>query len=1481
MFVGYSHRAALALERRSGGDGGQISGVSEATELSNFCHRVLCSREGQRWPACYDDNESGANSPEELQSSWVDWLQYFAGLQEKLGEGEEAQQLLQLAYEYVRRCSKRREGKGRDHSSVLCAAYAGILKVHAAATITSQQHLPRSTRSKGGIAIETPTRKQATKNRAGGQASDGPNPASFVHNHCSRGLDYIDKVIDAIRSLVSKTDGRSKAVGVNTEASASIGAAVKAWKWAQKSCGVIALWVEEVGGGVVSDSSLLGKTEWAGLNNRGLRVLADLSRALAAVRRRAQPELLDKIPPGQALAELAFDSYLRTALAHLAVLSNAISANKETASGLELLSEEDARESFLSAEQMCESEVEFLSARHIRRVGTGWFGLGQALVDGGKTAAGLDALVRGCCLLESWVDSEKVEARVNTDTVDAKHSEILQSVQLDLRLSKVSKVLVESGELVVAAAAMARALAFCPELWRVHHDGELKMPANAQALVERYVACTLRSNRPPDAGRENHSGSQDGSKRATETAGEVKAVIGKTLSYLTDGDDLPADSGRKKYGTQHLASHLRRRRVPAETIALALVAECHAYRNQLLLYIPDGADHSTCEGSPTLSACIAGHRRATNAVLMMCESSASDGRSTTSLNRPESWEARASLASAWFEHDLFLVAARVGRQDPGETGTAAARILADLPRGIQHAVRGSVAASSIEDGRPASAAAVAGVCACVQAMLLRDLAESGSDVEDAMRKGLDLLSEATKTSAGIREVTCTAGFEPCDAQSILSCLEVMKAHYSLHRNTPLLVRSAELQVALADSWNTRDNDAGPAMNTAMAAGALSSIGSAFHAAGVPTLPPIFSIAASDKLRELEAAGEAEELQASANCGNSEIFDWTHHEEVRVSVDMLRALCLADRTNGVRDAEKLLLEARRAVSAGECVGKPAVEAYLECMAGLGLSWVYERCGRLAESMVELRQVLRLCHSWASSGDPLSVPDRQFVALSATKGASIHDEEPGKHPAVAGPIWPEEGVDEESGEVEETIEANGVQDGKRDDERVALISRWLPPYLEALMRMGRLWRAKGFASKASGYLRQGCVVSEPLRAPPLLRSCLVEEVKVAAQMHRFRRAERLLEACQSLLEQERRDDTLSEKDATVSGCMVCDPLDKSTAPPMTVAGKNSKRGTKKGVGRAKARSTPKIAAPTKRMCIRCREFSLNATELLVTESDILRRQGDFGRALSACERGQSTLGPVVQSDGQRVHFDSCLNIQRLYSAIDPGEGENEEYALGWRTAEILAALCLQQGRAAYLVGDTATAKDLLRKCAESQGGRVLVRAAALYRLGRMSLDEGDAAEATKALQDAESLSRGTGAPKLVRRVRRALTVALMQYGGGESEVHRVRVDRSWRIAALSSLSIGIMHCNQATHMSARRARNGESSAESFGESAGLRLFDVVSRGGGNSPGGPQDGCLRRKGECVSTPSSPMGISRKEPGCSRTGFPVFVLRIASAMR
>lgn len=1438
-FVAHAHRASLSLERRSGNNN-KPANFDEAAELSTFCLQVLCSKEGEDWPA---NDGGGGRGRMDFQPAWVDWLQYTVGLLEKVGDGLEAQRLLQLAYEYVRRCSKQATGGEKENcgrAGVVYAAYSGMLKIHAAATTSANSSRPFH---RAEVAT-APAKRQAAKAkpRVGNRAASSPDPtcSALIHTSIDRGLGYLGIVRDYLETLASAKGAKGKTVGVETGTSGFVGSVVKAWKWTQKSCAITATWVEKVKAQDPVGGDGLGLTAWSALYQRGLQLLGDLSWNIASFSKRAPRSVQDKIPAVSTLAELGFDSYLRSALTYLNALSSvtqilpAVDAGSVRSIAAERSREDSAREALMAAEGMCEGDA--LTPQHTRRVGAGWFGLGQALLDGGKVAVGLDALVRGCRVLESWVkETPSAEADDGGDGVRAAHVEILRLVQLDVRLSKLSKVFIESGEFAAAAAAVARALAFCPDLWNVSSDGRLENTTSLQALVERHVACRLRITdlrNPKGAGRGFAS---DASLPTPEAEEEIGTAVAQAMAYLTDGNYLhPATDGKTGL-SQDLDKSLLRRRVPAAAVAWVLLAECCAYRTHLPLHVPESTEATAGVPSATLLACVEGSRRATEAVLRMCTGS----RTTADIPRKDHWEAQARVLSAWFEHDLFLVnvAARKGL-DAGESCEGSAAVMADLHAGIEHTVGGSATTVSDKHGRTPSSKAIAGVCACIRAMLLRDLADPGDGVKEAMHTALDSLDDAVKSCAGSPKGLHPLTIELADTSAVVSSLEVLEAHYTLHRDTRRMVKSAELKVVLSEAQQASMEPVEPPATAASTVGILSTIGVAYHSAGIPKLVHIFSAAVEDKLGELM---DVEECQVHAELADV--------EAARVSADTLRGLCLGERTGGAIEAQKALLEARRAVSGERKVDNRETAAFLECMVGLSLSWLYERCGRLAEAVGELRHVLQLCHAWASCGGPFFESDRQVVSLSASKGASVHDERPGAQATAGGFGQAEEGVGDDSREVEASI-------GKRQQGGLALSSRWIPVYLEGLARMGRLWRARGFASKASGYLRQGCVVSEPLRASRLLRSCLREEVEVAVQTHHFDRADRLLGACQTLLEQERRDEMVSASAKTVpSDCATCKRLfakqpEPSSAP--SAKGRGPKRaGAKTEVpkGKVKTKPPPTVAASAGGLCLRCREFSLSAAELLVIESDVLRRQGDFTGALSACDRGHTALAPLMEATAWGgVRVDSALKLEHAAATVDLGDVRGEECDLGWRALEILSMLRLHQGRTSYLLGNSATARDLLQKCASADGAPVLVRAAALYRLGRMHLDSGDISGAKGPLRKAEVLTRGVGAPKLVRRVRRALAVALTEPERGRAERREVGIHASWSVAALSSLSVGITHCNQVVHKAVKQTRKGAGSLESCDVPAGVQLFGVVSGGGATSENSASSEGLQPKGKCT---------------------------------
>ncbi|CAM9094265.1 unnamed protein product [Ectocarpus sp. 4 AP-2014] len=1337
VFVAHALRGAVALQERAGGD---RSSADEVAELSAFCLSGLCEREGEGWPV------GVAESSGKLHPTWVDWLQYSAGLHEKSGQAAEAQRLLQLAFEYVRRCWKRQPKGG--HRAAECAAYASILKMHTAAMTTSLRS-PEGAAAAAGPAATPRAGKQSVKKRGGKRAAEPSEPSSVVHALTRRGLDYLEDAVAALEALAEDTGGE----GAGADAAAFVGAAVKTWARAKKSCGVTALWVEEASGGEVESSGgKLGEPEWSALNARGHWVLADLSLKLELVRGRGSlGRVLERIPRTESLAQLAVDSYLRIAHAHLGALATTLRPDQATGvragrGQSQAGSDEDgARRALAAAEQTLEKFVDVLSPQPIKRVGTGWFGLGTTLVDHGEVDTGVQALVRGCHLLERWTEAESdrssesemgsSEDKGYSSSPDV--SEILRSAQLDMRLVKLSLVLQDSVPGVMAAAAVVRALAFCPGVW-----------------------CLSSSGGQPDSPAE--AGSAAGEEEEEEKEG--------------------------------------------------------------------GA----------LAACVEGHRRATEAALRICSScqdGVDDGRDGAG-----SWEAQARLLAARFEHDLHLADVGDGRAAAHEEG----RVLADLPAGLEHSASGVAAASKLwgeEDsgsGFPVAAAA-AGVFACIRAMLLRSVAGQKGDVHVAMREGCRLIDQAARDSDWTPSHDSHANLGPAGAGTIMDYLDVLEAHYALHGDTLQRAKVAEVRLKLADRVSLDGGVDSLPQGVATSAAALAGIGAAFQAGGLPGLGHAYCAAANEQVcelavsarREAKAAGD-EQAKGGPSCA--------HAGAARVAVDVLLGMCLAEGSSSDEEGERVILEARRAVSDVDSrVVAPATVAYLECVAGLGLSWVYQRSGRLVEAMGEVRQVMRLCRAWASAGGSLVASDKQVVALSAEKGDCIHDEgSDGLADAASHHAAAEEGVGTESGDTEDTLgeEAAG---GGHNQERTgfAMGSRWIPIYLEGLARMGRLWRERGVASKASLTLRQGCVMSESLHAARFLRHCLLEEIGVATGKHQFARADRLLRASRELLRQERRQLISVEENAISSGCAACrapDPTGAEApgggAPPSSTKGKGSKRGVKKPGGKGKPCPTAQAATPTRAACARCRELAVNTAELAAAEASLLRKQGDFVGALEACERGQAIVAPLLQAAGEpALLWSGSLSFARVSAEHGQLVKAAESNGLGWRAVEVLSMLRLQQGRVSCLLGNATAGEAQLQDCSSLEGAPALVRATALYRIGRMSLDVGDGAGAKLPLERAEALARGSGAPKLVRKVRRALAVTLTELaakGGPES----VNIDGTWRVAALSSLSVGVTQCNQATHVSSRRPRKGEAVSKFSGDSAGLRLFDAVSGGRGGT-------------------------------------------------
>lgn len=1432
VFVAHALRGAAALQERAAGD---RSSADEAAELSAFCLKGLSEREGEGWPVGVGESSG------KLHPTWVDWLQYSAGLHEKAGQAAEAQRLLQLAFEYTQRCWKR-QPKG-DHRAAECAAYASILKMHTAAMIMSLRSPDGGAAAAAGPAATPRVGKQSAKKHGGKRAAEPSEPSTVVHALTWRGLDYLEDVVAALDALAEDTHGE----GAGAEAAAFVSAAVKTWARAKKSCAVTALWVEEASSSEVESSGgNPGESEWSALSARGHWVLADLSLKLALVRGRGSlGRVLERIPRTASLSQLALDSYLRIAHAHLGALATTprpgqVAGVRAGQGQSQAGSDEDgAQRTLVAAEQTLEKFVDVLPPQAIKRVGTGWFGLGTTLVDHGEVDAGVQALVRGCHLLERWTEAESDRSSEMGSSEDESCSssrdvsEIFRSAQLDMRLVKLSLVLQDSAAGVMAAAAVVRALAFCPGVWCLSSSGgQPESPAGALALVERFVACKLRCGNSSDG------------RLKRDTAGMLS-------EYLSDGEDWLAGGGRTALD---LPTALQKRGLSPVAIVWILLAACRVYRAHLPLCISEEAGSAAQEGEEeeqggALAACVEGHRRATEAALRICSScqdGGDDGR-----DGARSWEAQARLLAARFEHDLHLADVADGRAAAHEAG----RVLADLPAGLEHSASGTAAASKLcgeEDSGSSSpvASAAAGVFACIRAMLLRSVADHEGDVHIAMREGLRLIDQATRDSGWTPSHKSQANLGPAGAGTIMDYLNVLEAHYALHGDALKQAKVAEVRLELADRLNG-GVDSLP-QGVATSAAALAGIGAAFQGGGLPGLGHVYSAAANEEIsklavsarREAKAAGD-EQAKGRPSCAQV--------GAARVTVDVLRGMCLAEGSGREEEGERVLLEARRAVSDVDSrVVTPATAAYLECVAGLGLSWVYQRNGRLVEAMGEVRQVMRLCRAWASAGGSLVASDKQLVALSAEKGDCIHDEgSDGLADAASHHSAAEEGVGAESGDTVGTL-GDEEEGGGHGQERTgfALGSRWIPIYLEGLARMGRLWRERGVASKASLTLRQGCVMSESLHAARFLRHCLLEEIEVATGKHQFARADCLLRASRELLLQERRQLVSVEGSAVSAGCAACQAPDPSGAaaagggaPPPSTKGKGSKRGTKKPGGKGKTCPTAEVVTPTRAACVRCRELAVNTAELAAAEASLLRKQGGFVGALEACERGQAIVATLLQAAGEpALLWNGSLSFARVSAEHGQLVKAAESNGLGWRAVEVLSMLRLQQGRVSCLLGKATAGEALFQDCLSLDGAPALVRATALYRIGRMSLDVGDGAGAKLPLERAEALARGSGAPKLVRKVQRALAVTLTELAA-KGWPESVNIDGSWRVAALSSLSVGVTQCNQATHVSSRRPRKGENAPKFSGDSAGLRLFDAVSGGRG---GTAAEECRQHEGE-----------------------------------
>lgn len=1407
VFVEHAHRAVASIERLAGGDAAG-EGIKEAKKLGTLCHGVVCSREGESWPT----NHAVAGSDSlRFHHTWADWLQLLAGLHEKEGNGNDGQRLLQVAYDYVRYCFKHFDGHQRGQlqaGKAVCAAYAAMLKMQAAASISEacttdvlQQHTVCTPRKE----------KRGANKRAGRRNLSKPSPASAFHTHTSSALDYLDIVHESLQAVVSAAGGRQEDAGNEAADIVLETAAAKAWKWARKSCGAAGRWLEEIASAGKENSCDCGRDDFEKLHARSLRSLGELSRLLAQEERQVGLGVRARLPPRHRLAEIAAESFLREVSRLVSTLVSSPSAaapstsKKEEEPSAAGSTEGRAKQALAAAGQIC-NEHQHALLHLMPRVSAGWFSLGRISYGTAQRSACIEAFVNGCCQLEQWAELARHVPASKGSQDDSLKLKPSPAAQLDVHLSMLSEVLQEQGESALAALAALRAVASCTELLSVRCDTPVRAAVAAYALVEKHVACEMRAGATP------------ASQRRTTSSSTCSEALRAATRYLgADERGLFAAAAGRQDDQSNVVAYLRARDVPLTSIVWVLMGKCEAYGSSALSSL-SGADND-------ISMRMQGVRIATATALQVCRES-STGDHSRSLRA--TWEVPIRVQAARWEIMLFL------SQAQASSGSCTSSVLiVDLNMGLDHVEKAAEVLRTLPDETALRVPAMQSVCACLRAMLLRCIDGRQSEVAEAMKSGLDVLWEAA-TKAGLSMGdTFPAGAMRVDSTSVLSLLTALKDHFALHGDTTRRVRSVKLRALVSNGPTSgeREWDAlGTSAQTAvLVAATLSEVGMVHHAAGVSMIPSLFNALACEHLRKGRHASERQHEELLHSAGS----DSAVYAVASVSVASLRGLCLADGDSESDEAEHVILAAAqtgRDISARSHGVTAAGAARVECGARLSLAWLQERRGRFAAAVSELRRVLRLCHEWAStSGSSMNTLDRQLVLLSAARGTSIHDGE-----SVGGGEMGEkqsrhEGIRDGTRGVEE--EMNAVvshAEQYKAGECAVLNSAWLPIYMSALAGLGRLWAARGFGPKSSGYLRRGCVVSEPLHAAPFLRACLQNRVTLAASMRDFDRSDRLLRSCQALLDEEvaAHAATSATSRCSMRGQLASEIEQSSQGKYRSMARKG---GRSQNVPESSKQTTSEIH------CSGCLELAMHAGELRAREADLRRRQGDFDAAIDACEHGWAAIAPALEPASGAANITSSASPLSL--ALDEEAIGGQQTSAGWRAIEVSAALHLQQGRAAYVLGDIAVAEEHLDRCVQSSTAGAIVRAQALYRLGRIRLDRGDTAAASHLLSHAEFLCRETGAPKTVRRIRRALAVAGCAYreaDSGRQCQEYVAVKGSWSVAALSCLSVGTTLCNQVLHgRSNVDDRCPVAGADDTSLGAGMELFEVV--GGSVEAGG----------------------------------------------
>ncbi|CAM9591888.1 unnamed protein product [Chrysoparadoxa australica] len=321
------------------------------------------------------------------------------------------------------------------------------------------------------------------------------------------------------------------------------------------------------------------------------------------------------------------------------------------------------------------------------------------------------------------------------------------------------------------------------------------------------------------------------------------------------------------------------------------------------------------------------------------------------------------------------------------------------------------------------------------------------------------------------------------------------------------------------------------------------------------------------------------------------------------------------------------------------------------------------------------------------------------------------------------------------------------------------------------------------------------------------CLLAEIELASGQHNWERATALLE---------------HTKQHKVDGKVHCrcrgsEEGDKANAVP-------GSRGNKENGGKKKGKKTSRDASSSDG-CLGfcCWDSLLQQTELCMVEGDLCRHQGDLGPAAEAYDRGLALLAPLAQDPQQCANtVDACSGGQDVLGAIDGNtHGGDEPKApkqadasgLGGKMTEQLAGLRWRRGRCHHIEGNRDLAQEYYTSSKDTQGAPPLEQALALYRLAQLVIED-DSESACGYLKVALGLVKGSGAPKLVRRVKRALVQASLYAAGG------IGISSCWEMAALSSLSAGVMHCNQLLAKQPKSSHTGKLFKELNEDAASLK-------------------------------------------------------------